>query len=49
MINLKEMYIMDDPLKFASVAEYNTMTHTLVLLILSECVIMLMTSSGRRS
>ena len=40
---------MDDPLKFANVAEYNTLMHALVLLILSECVIVLMTSRGRHS
>jgi len=40
---------MDDPLKFASVTEYNILICTVGILILSECVIMFMTSRGKHS
>lgn len=38
---------MDDPLKFASVVEYKTLMYALGILMLSECVIMFMTSGGK--
>lgn len=40
---------MDDPTKFATLAEYHIFMWSVGLLVLSECIIMLITSSGHRS
>lgn len=40
---------MDDPTKFATLSEYHIFMWSVGLLVLSECIIMLITSSGNKS